>query len=670
MRLGRNKFGTGRGGGAWPVLLILLTALAPSACVLWFMNAAMQNERLAGRQRLTDVYRKKVQDDQNEIAAFWAARMQLPAAGRPAELFAAIVRAGLADSAIIRGGDGAIAYPSARPASVTTPTSASLPTSQVAEDVGDLWANAESLEYAQAKPAEAAGLYAKLAAAQADADTQARALLAQARCLAKAGGDQQAGVLKIVKVDLSQEKYRNAVDAQGRLIVPNAQLLALELAGLARAGAQTQPAEFQEIAAALRRRLADYNDGAMSAGQRMFLMKALQDDLHVYAFDTLAAEGLAADYLQVPEPAAENLRVTPTSLPGLWQLASDDGRAILLFREDKLVADLKSACKLDEPFVGITTVLELPGRPGAGGEPFLAVPVSASFPGWQLVVYLEEDPFTASAAKAETAYLAGGIAAIAVIALLAVAMASYMGRQIRLTRLKNDLIATVSHELKTPLASMRVLVDTLREGRCTDSRQAGEYFELIARENERLSRLIDNFLTFSRMERNKRAFEFQALDVAEAVRLAVAAAGERFAGPDARLEVDLPANLPKVWADRDAIVTVILNLLDNAWKYSGDRKIVRVRAFAADGSVCLAISDNGVGMGRRAMRRIFDKFYQVDQTLSRKAGGCGLGLSIVKFILDAHGGSISVASQVGKGSEFTVYLPSDAKSAANGANIA
>ena len=102
---------------------------------------------------------------------------------------------------------------------------------------------------------------------------------------------------------------------------------------------------------------------------------------------------------------------------------------------------------------------------------------------------------------------------------------------------------------------------------------------------------------------------------------------------------------------------MIINLLDNAWKYSGDHKRVKIRIDTTQGCVRVDISDNGVGMSRRTARRIFDKFYQADQTLSRKAGGCGLGLSIVTFILDAHGGTIDVRSQVGKGSTFTIQLP-------------
>ena len=204
---------------------------------------------------------------------------------------------------------------------------------------------------------------------------------------------------------------------------------------------------------------------------------------------------------------------------------------------------------------------------------------------------------------------------------------------------------------------MRVLVDTLLEGRCPDARQSEEYLRLIARENQRLSRLIDNFLTFSRMERNKRTFELAAVDLADVVQMAADPIHERFASPLCRLNLDVPAQLPAIIGDRDALVTVILNLLDNAYKYTPDEKHIRLRAYPDGDCVCLEVSDNGIGMSRRAMRRIFDRFYQVDQTLSRKAGGCGLGLSIVKFIVEAHGGRIDVVSQLSVGSAFTVRLP-------------
>jgi len=240
---------------------------------------------------------------------------------------------------------------------------------------------------------------------------------------------------------------------------------------------------------------------------------------------------------------------------------------------------------------------------------------------------------------------------------LALAVGGTISRQMRLARLKNDLIATVSHELKTPLASMRVLVDTLLEGRCKDERQMREYLQLIARENERLSRLIDNFLTFSRMERQHRAFEFAPVELAEVVSAAAGAVQDRFAAEGCRLNVEVAPDLPTIRGDRDALVTVLLNLLDNACKYTQDEKRVEVRAYAEADAVCLAVSDNGIGLSRRAAKKVFDRFYQVDQSLSRSAGGCGLGLSIVKFVVDAHAGRISVDSQPGRGSTFTVKLP-------------
>jgi signal transduction histidine kinase len=254
-------------------------------------------------------------------------------------------------------------------------------------------------------------------------------------------------------------------------------------------------------------------------------------------------------------------------------------------------------------------------------------------------------------------YLWTGFLVIGMIALLATLMARYLVRQVKLTRLKNNFVATVSHELKTPLASMRVLVDTLLDGNVRDEKQAHEYLELISKENERLSRLIDNFLTFSRMERNKRSFDFANVPPDQIIRTAVDTVRERFEAGGCKLTVEMASDLPRITADHDAMVTVLLNLLDNAFKYSENEKHIILRAFAKDGNVCFSVEDRGIGLSRRAQERIFNRFYQVDQSLSRKTGGCGLGLSIVKFIVDAHGGYIEIDSESGKGSRFTVTVP-------------
>jgi signal transduction histidine kinase len=180
---------------------------------------------------------------------------------------------------------------------------------------------------------------------------------------------------------------------------------------------------------------------------------------------------------------------------------------------------------------------------------------------------------------------------------------------------------------------------------------------LTVKENERLSRMIENFLTFSRMERNKVAFTIVDAKPAAIASDAIESVKTKFATHDCHLAVDIADNLPEMQADHDAIVTVLVNLLDNACKYTTDDKRVSLRIFPDDGYVCFAVSDNGIGLARRHIRRIFDRFYQVDSSLTRKAEGCGLGLSIVKFIVDAHKGKITVESKRGQGSTFTVRLP-------------
>jgi signal transduction histidine kinase len=292
------------------------------------------------------------------------------------------------------------------------------------------------------------------------------------------------------------------------------------------------------------------------------------------------------------------------------------------------------------------------------GKPFNVAALPDGFPNWKVELYFEGSDVFEKAAKRQIAvYAWTGALVILMILTAGVFATRAVSRQIRLNEMKNDFIATVSHELKTPLASMRVLVDTLLEGRVRDEAQTREYLRLTAKENERLSRMIDNFLTFSRMERNKQAFTLTGATPAAIARDAAESVQTKFATHHCQFALELAEPLPEIVADHDAIVTVLVNLLDNACKYTSEQKRIALKVFAADGFVCFAVSDNGIGLARRHLRRIFDRFYQVDSSLARKAEGCGLGLSIVKFIVDAHKGRVSVDSKPGQGSTFTVRLP-------------
>jgi signal transduction histidine kinase len=177
---------------------------------------------------------------------------------------------------------------------------------------------------------------------------------------------------------------------------------------------------------------------------------------------------------------------------------------------------------------------------------------------------------------------------------------------------------------------------------------------LIARENQRLSHLIEQFLTFSRMERKKHVFDFTDVRPEQVARSAVDAMRERLDGCE--FQQDIGPDLPLIHADAPALATALVNLLDNAYKYSPAEKRIALRVSADQGRVRFAVQDHGIGIPPRETRRIFRKFYQADHALSRQAGGVGLGLSIVRLVVDAHSGAVEVESRPGEGSTFTISV--------------
>ena len=332
--------------------------------------------------------------------------------------------------------------------------------------------------------------------------------------------------------------------------------------------------------------------------------------------------------------------LTPEKMSQFWQKSVDDFT-------DKLVF-----CRIYDD-----KGLQIAGDRTVEGELFSMLNLKNHFTGWKAELYLQAGVFKEAANRQMLIYIWVAVIVIGLMLISSLLAGRAVLRQARLNKLKNDFIATITHELKTPLASMRVLVDTLLEGNYKDQQQVAEYLQMTSKENERLTRLIDNFLTFSRMERNKQVFAITETSPAAIARSAVEVVRNKFSGKGCRFDVVIDEDLPNVSADHDSIVTVIVNLLDNAYKYSYEDKHIELKVFAEEGSVYFVVSDNGIGIPRRFIKKIFGRFYQVDRSLSRRAEGCGLGLSIVKFIVDAHRGSITAESKPGKGSTFTVRLP-------------
>ena len=357
----RIGLGTVRGGGPWAVLLVLLVAvLVPTACVLWFMTAAMRNERLAVRQRLRDAYQDRAREAKAALDEYWSTKAALLRSGRglPAPAaFARLVRAGAADSVIVRRGAGGRMYPSG-----------ALPPDEPAE-LGPAWQDAVHVEHEQADPNAAAGLYRQIAAGAKDANVRARALRAQVRCLLGAGRGREA--MTILTGPLAEPALGGATDRRGRLIAPNAALLAAELS------ADANDPKLAEHAARLAATLNDYAGPAMPAPQRRFLMHALREiGPGAARFDTLAAEELAAEYLDARPGLAEPHGLSKTA-GGLWHMGDPNAGITAVFRGESLTAQMRSAADLAEPFAGATFSLAPPGSARGGREAFLSMPASA-----------------------------------------------------------------------------------------------------------------------------------------------------------------------------------------------------------------------------------------------------------------------------------------------------
>jgi two-component system phosphate regulon sensor histidine kinase PhoR len=232
----------------------------------------------------------------------------------------------------------------------------------------------------------------------------------------------------------------------------------------------------------------------------------------------------------------------------------------------------------------------------------------------------------------------------------------FLRREETLSKLQMDFVSKVSHELKTPLTSIRMFVETLQMKRVTNPDEVDACLEVLSRETGRLTERIERLLDWGRMEAGRRVY---SLGVERPIAL-VEAAREAFEattlGQSHGVRVDVPEDLPEVVADRDAIVDALVNLLSNAFKYTPEPRDIRVLATADDRFVRITVRDNGIGIPRPEQRRVFEKFYRIDERLAREVEGSGLGLSIVRHIVRGHGGHVDLESEVGKGSSFTLVL--------------
>jgi len=230
-------------------------------------------------------------------------------------------------------------------------------------------------------------------------------------------------------------------------------------------------------------------------------------------------------------------------------------------------------------------------------------------------------------------------------------------REMRLAEMRSRFVAAVSHELKTPLTGIRMFAEMMHMGRPIDPDTQAQYLETIVNESERLTRLLNNVLDFSRIEQGQKTYHREPNDLAEIVQATARTMTYPLEQENFALDVKIENDLPPAYVDRDGIEQAILNLLTNAMKYSGESRDIDLHLRSEDGQAIIEVSDHGIGIEPDEQARIFEQFYRTPSPDNEGIPGTGLGLTLVQHIARAHGGTVTVQSTLGEGSTFSMHLP-------------
>lgn len=288
----------------------------------------------------------------------------------------------------------------------------------------------------------------------------------------------------------------------------------------------------------------------------------------------------------------------------------------------------------------------------------LSLPLGKLFPGKNLVLYAQREDLIPLYVKREMR-LNYGLVAVLILTLIAgiLLFYKYIAREAELVRLKANFVDNVSHTLKTPLTRMGLLAENVEQGWVKDDGQRREFFHTILAETARLNDMIDNMLDFSRIEAGKKQYELREASLQEIVRAFVDQYSAHIKQSGFTLDVRIAPDLPRLRLDREAIKLVLVNLVQNALKYSGPEKYIGITVEGRGQSVVIEIRDKGIGIAEGQRQRIFEKFGRADDPRVQASEGSGLGLFLVRHAVRAHGGSIDVQSRLAEGTTFSIYLP-------------
>ena len=381
---------------------------------------------------------------------------------------------------------------------------------------------------------------------------------------------------------------------------------------------------------------------------------------HQVELPFIEAERLAMDVLETPVRRPDSGILSPcVAMEGVWRLGSRDNSVIMLFRQETLRAQFEQIAMNSTDLDGFRIAIAPEDAVTDAEDSVAQSPMGRRLPGWEGRLFPDgtrslEHGFN------RALWIIAAVAMIAIIGLLATFALRRFVAQSRQTELRNDFLSTVSHELKTPLTSIRMLVDTLVAGEYRNPERTRQYLEIIARENERLSTLVETFLTYSRLESGRTVFQFHEVGPDEIAHQALDAMAGKYESASAKLDLNIASDIPLIIADDATLTTALINLLDNALKYTGNDKQISLRVTSDREMVRFAVTDNGVGLSATDREQVLERFFRADTSHSNSVSGTGLGLSIVSYIVDAHKGKVSIKSELGKGSTFAISIPSAA----------
>jgi len=288
--------------------------------------------------------------------------------------------------------------------------------------------------------------------------------------------------------------------------------------------------------------------------------------------------------------------------------------------------------------------------------------IQVEFPGgvpaWTITLYHRDAAFFDQLLTSRRrVYVLAFVLAVGVVVFGSILMWRMIAREVELAKLQADFVSTVSHELRSPLTSIRQLSEMLQRGRIPSEERRQRYYDTMVEQSERLSLLVENILDFARFEEGRKVFHVEEADINSFVSEVVDRMQHQIQHEGYRISLVTAEALPPARIDRDALAQALVNLLDNAIKFSGSSKEVRVEVLYDDGCVAIKVIDRGIGIRQDEIKKIFDRFYRGPNEDVLATRGTGLGLTIVKYVVEGHGGTIAVQSELGNGSTFTIKLP-------------